>query len=83
MVIKEILKTLSDTEILAIAKQLSNPEVDEQLVYRQLIAKGNKSETLDEMYDEMNSDNFRGTLPRMVAAELSERYYQLIGGLLH
>lgn len=72
--ITEILKTLSDGEVMAIAEQLANPNVDEQLLYRQVVAKGNKGETVDEMFDEMNSDNFRGTLPRLVATEISTRY---------
>lgn len=72
--IREILKTLSDGEVMAIAEQLSNPNVDEQLLYRQIISKGNNGETVDEMFDEMNSDNFRGTLPRLVAVEIAMRY---------
>jgi hypothetical protein len=43
------------------------------MVYNQLISKGNKSETIDEMYSEMNSDKLRGTLPRKVGAELANR----------
>ena len=31
------------------------------------------SETVNEMIDEMVSDNFRGTLPRLIAVELSVR----------
>jgi hypothetical protein len=78
MVIKNILKTLSDGELMAIVDQLANVDIDEQLVYKQLIAKGNLDETLDQMYHEMNSDELRGTLPRMVASELSTRYKKLI-----
>lgn len=72
--ITEILKTLSDGELMAIAEQLANPNLDEQLLYRQVVAKGNKGETVDEMFEEMNSDNFRGTLPRLIAVELASRY---------
>lgn len=72
--ISEILKGLSDTEVIAIAEQLANPNCDEQLVYRQLVAKGNSGESLDEMYKEMSSDEFRGTLPRFVAVEIARRY---------
>jgi hypothetical protein len=72
--IAEILKTLSDGELMAIADQLANPSVDEQLLYRQIVSKGNKGETVEEMFEEMNSDNFRGTLPRLVAVEISLRY---------
>jgi hypothetical protein len=48
------------------------------MVYNQLINKGNKNETIAEMYSEMNSDKLRGTLPRKVALELSNRYKDLI-----
>jgi hypothetical protein len=72
--ITEILKTLSDGEVMAIAEQLANPKVDEQLLYRQIISKGNEGETVEEMFEEMSSDNFRGTLPRLVAVEISSRY---------
>ena len=78
MVIKGILKTLSDGELMAIAKQLADETVNEQMVYNQLINKGNKNEKITEMYDEMNSDKLRGTLPRMVALELAYRYKELI-----
>jgi hypothetical protein len=72
--IKGILQTLSDGELMAIAEQLANPKVDEQLLYRQIISKGNKGETVEEMFEEMNSDNFRGTLPRLIALEIAVRY---------
>ena len=78
MLIKNILNTLSDGELMVIADQLANPNIDEQGVYKQLIAKGNHSETMNQMYDEMNSDTFRGTLPRLVAVELATRYKGLI-----
>ncbi len=76
--ISTILKTLSDTELIAVANQLANPNLDEQLLYRQIVSKGNKGETTDEMFNELNSDNFRGTLPRLVAVELSTRFKVLI-----
>lgn len=71
--ITKILKTLSDGELMAIAEQLSNPECDEQLLYRQITSKGNEGETVNEMIEEMVSDDFRGTLPRLIAVELSIR----------
>ena len=72
--IKIILETLSDVEIMAIAEQLANENIDEQLIYRQILSKSNCSDdTLQIMYSEMNSDTFRGTLPRFVALELSRR----------
>jgi hypothetical protein len=76
--ISNILKSLSDTEIMAIAEQLATENTNEQMVYNQLIAKGNNNENLEEIYQEMNSDNFRGTLPRMVALEVSNRYRRLL-----
>lgn len=71
--ITEILKTLSDGELMAIAEQMSNSELDEQLLYRQIVSKGNEGETVEEMFEEMTSDSFRGTLPRLIALELSNR----------
>ena len=71
--ITEILKTLSDGELMAIAEQMSNSELDEQLLYRQIVSKGNEGETVEEMFEEMTSDPFRGTLPRLIALELSNR----------
>lgn len=73
-----ILQSLSDTEIMAIAEQLANEDSNEKMVYKQLVAKGNNNEKLEKMYQEMNSDDLRGTLPRMVALELSNRYRSLI-----
>lgn len=78
MIIKGILKTLSDGELIAITKQLATEEVNEQMVYKQLIGKANNDERICDMYDEMNSDNLRGTLPRLVALELANRYKELI-----
>ena len=80
--IKEILETLSDGELMVIAQELADPNVDEQMVYMQITGKGNDGEMIDEMYDEMNSDSFRGTLPRLVAVELAKRYKQLIQSVL-
>lgn len=71
--IKEILKSLSDTEIMVIAQELANVDIDEDMVYRQLISKANNGEEFDGLYEEMNSDDRRGTLPRLVAVELAER----------
>lgn len=71
--IKNILRTLSDVEIMSIAEQLSNEDINEQMVYRQIVSKSNCNDTLEKMYSEMNSDNFRGTLPRFVALELANR----------
>lgn len=71
--IDNILKSLSHTEIMVIAEQLFNENIDENLIYKQLLNKGNDGMTESDMFDEMNSDEFRGTLPRMVAIELASR----------
>jgi len=76
--INQILSTLSDGELMAVAKQLNNPDLNEQLLYRQIVSKGNEGETVDEMFDEMNNDDFRGTLPRLIAVELANRYKELL-----
>jgi hypothetical protein len=76
--IKEILETLSDGELMVITQELANPNVDEQVVYHQITNKGNSGEIVSQMYDEMNSDTFRGTLPRLVSVELAKRYKKLI-----
>jgi hypothetical protein len=57
--ITEILKTLSDGELVAITKQLNNPDINEQLVYKQLVSKGNNDELIEDMYDEMNGIKFK------------------------
>lgn len=74
MMITNILETLSDGELIVIGEQMYNPQVNEELLYQQIVKKGNENETLNEMYDEMNSDRFRGTLPRLVAVELASRF---------
>jgi hypothetical protein len=71
--IKDILITLSDTELIVIAEQLSNTQINEQMIYRQIVSKSNINSSIEDIYDEMNSDRFRGTLPRFVAFELSKR----------
>lgn len=78
MVITRILKTLSDGELIVIAEQLTNEKLDEKLLFKQIVSKGNEGETINEMYDEVNSDNFRGTLPRLIALELANRYREHI-----
>lgn len=76
--ISNILKTLSDGELMVIADQMVNENLDEQMVYRQIVSKSNDGTSLDDVFDEMNSDTFRGTLPRLVAFELSNRYRSLL-----
>ena len=76
--IQNILITLSDTELISIADQLSDDNYNDQSIYNQIISKGNNDEKLSELIEEMNSDNFRGTLPRLVAKESSSRLSRLL-----
>ena len=76
--ISDILRTLSDGELMVIADELLNPELDEQLLYRQITSKGNKGETVSDIETEINSDEFRGTLPRLIAIELASRYRPIV-----
>lgn len=76
--IKEILKTLSDTEIMAVADQLVDPNIDETFVYHQLVSKSNVDTSIDQMFDEVNSDQVRGTLPRLVMNEITKRFRDLL-----
>lgn len=78
MMIQDILETLSDTEIMAIADQMYEVNVDEKKLYKQIVGKGNQGKDLDDLYNQMNSDSFRGTLPRLVSVELSSRYRKLL-----
>jgi hypothetical protein len=71
--IQDILKTLSDTELMAISKQLCDVRVDESLIWAQLVAKSNNGDRLCDLIKEAKHDDFRGTLPRLVSLELSER----------
>jgi hypothetical protein len=61
---KEILKTLSDTEITAIAYELADPSIDNQSIYNQLAGKSNGEKPSIEMIS---------ILPTLVAVELSDR----------
>jgi hypothetical protein len=70
--IQDILKTLSDTELMGISKQLGDIR-DENLVWAQLVAKANEGQTLCDIINQAKFDSFRGTLPRLVALELSKR----------
>lgn len=71
--IQDILKTLSDTELMAISKQLGDIRIDESLIWAQLVAKDNKGQTIHDIVTQAKYDSFRGTLPRLVALELSKR----------
>lgn len=73
MMIQSILETLSDTELMAISKQLGDIRIDENLIWSQLVAKANQGQTYEDLVNQAKSDYFRGTLPRLVALELSQR----------
>lgn len=45
--ISEIIKTLSDTEVVAIAKEVIDPKVDNLTIYKQLSSKNNEDESID------------------------------------
>lgn len=72
--IKEILKTLSETELMAISRQLDNPSIDEVSVYRQLASKSNHPTILVEAIFNSYSGNLRGVISRLVSSELADRY---------
>jgi len=67
--IQDILKSLSDTEIMAIAKELDNPMIPNQTILKQLMAKSN-SQNPERMVEELTSPDI---LPIKVAVELSDR----------
>jgi hypothetical protein len=39
--ISEIIKTLSDTELVAVATEINDPRIDNRTIYNQLLAKAN------------------------------------------
>lgn len=45
--IRDILKTLSDTEVVAIAKEVINPAVPNLTIYNQLMGKNNSNYVID------------------------------------
>ena len=81
--ITKLLKSLSDTELTSIAKELNDPNIDNISIYRQLIAKINPSEITDVSFiTDFTSQNSRAVgsidsavtnLVCKVALELSDR----------
>jgi len=61
--ISEILKTLSDTELIAISKELDDPTIDNQSIFNQLIAKSNYPTDVSDF----------DSLPIKLSVELGER----------
>lgn len=64
--IKSILSTLSDTEVISIAEELNNSEIKISTIVDQLISKSNESATI---ISQIEVDG----LPKIVAAELASR----------
>lgn len=63
--IKDILTTLSDTELAAISQEINNPSVTNLSIYKQLMGKSNDDDIIDtEDFDD---------LPKLVANELVNR----------
>jgi hypothetical protein len=80
--ITNLLKSLSDTELTAIAKELNNPEIKNITIYKQLMSKisddvitDNKS-FIDELKEDRSRDDTAITnLACKIALELTERIY--------
>ena len=64
--IADILKTLSDTELVAISKEVINPAVSNLTIYKQLIGKRND-------YDDTIDTSDFSNLPNTVINELTNR----------
>ncbi len=64
--IKDILKTLSDTELVAISKEVINPAVSNLTIYKQLMGKRND-------YDDTIDTSDFSNLPNTVINELTNR----------
>jgi len=64
--IADILKTLSDTELVAISKEVINPAVSNLTIYKQLMGKRND-------YDDTIDTSDFSNLPNTVINELTNR----------
>ena len=53
--IKNIIKTLSDTELIAISKEIIDPTIPNITIYRQLEAKRNNDITNDDDFNDLES----------------------------
>lgn len=67
--IKNIIKTLSDTELVAISKEIVDPTIPNITIYRQLMAKRNN--------DDVINDNDFNNLGFIVINELAERLLEV------
>lgn len=67
--IKNIIKTLSDTELVAISQEIVNPSIPNITIYRQLMAKRN-------INDDFNDSDFN-ELSSIVIGELAERLLEV------
>lgn len=61
---KEILRTLSDTELIALASEVNNPNISNEMILGQLMGKSN---------DLNNDPNLLHRFPEMLSYELSLR----------
>lgn len=66
--IKNIIKTLSDTELISISKEIIDPTIQNITIYRQLESKRN---------DDITSDNDFNDLESIVISELSTRLLEV------
>ena len=68
MSVKYILKTLSDTELMALATEVSNPLISNVDILNQLMSKSNIEFNPEDMIGEVEQ-----SFPEMLCLELSER----------
>jgi hypothetical protein len=66
--LKDILKSLSDTEITAIAYEVANPSIPNVSIYNQLVGKSNDDDSI--------GDDFQN-LSVLVGVELANRVLEL------
>ena len=66
--IKDTLKTLSDTELVAIAFELNDPGIDNVHIFKQLIAKSNES-----FVEETTTEKLVCEVAKELATRLLER----------
>lgn len=71
MSITQILKTLSDTELIAISREVNNPEIPNRVILEQIYNKSNYIFNKEDMFDELVN-----SLSEKLCLELSERLLQ-------
>lgn len=68
MSIPQILKTLSDTELIVLAEEVNNPDISNMDILEQLFSKANYNFNKSDLYIEVVNK-----LPENLCLELSER----------